>query len=274
MALVSADQVPFATSAEFVGQQIEQTAQQCSGNVERAEAVRIDNTSVLQSVSCRSPGKTSHTFFLVRKTSSGFFVTAFSDFSEEGKSGGRLASQIQSVIQGTPIKEAWESVRSDYFGALGTPDFMHSPCAVVADGFASLDERPVAVRLQTEIKQDPNLYVFRIFQAKDTGLIDPWRMQLRNLSLAERDLLLTAVTQHNWLVYKVSDIGGSRQFQNQLFVINSAGACAPFRGRNTVEVAKMPNRIVQLYVEGLGIEAPEGNITRQREALASWAVGN
>ncbi len=272
VAFVPSAKVPFRTSSEFITQQIEQTSRQCSGRIALTEQLALEGQSALQGVNCEGRDEFSHTFFFIRSVDDGFLIIALSDFTPEGKSGLHFASQLQAKLQGRRPQGAWDAIVSDQFSYLQISNFVQSPCEMELNKFAKLDERPVAVRLRQELQGDAGMVAFTVLAGKNDLIKDAWRMRMRNLTSPEKDLLQPATLRAIWLVFKVVESGGLRQFENQLFVTNSATSCVLFRGPNLVTVENMPQRAVELYTNALNLGQQDMSADDSRRALTRWGA--
>ncbi|WP_105405467.1 hypothetical protein [Neorhizobium sp. T7_12] len=261
--------VPFKTAAEFVGQQIDQTAKNCQGQVTKTQNEAFNAQTSYQSLTCQSADEAAHTHFVIFQSPDGFEITAFSDYTLSGISGQRLATELRAALGRTPVP--WSDIKIIEHG--DSPPTLHAgACLARADEFAGVGNRPVAIRTRSEQASLSDQFAVRIDQTGQSQTVgDTWQMRLRNLNASERKYLDNSRRFGSWLVYRAVESDRGHIFENQLFAATSPTSCEAIRSPNQVEVANLPVGIVDLYVDNLDLAktAPK----EKRQVLKQWADG-
>ncbi|WP_104668767.1 hypothetical protein [Ensifer adhaerens] len=260
--------VPFTDAAAFARQQIEQQSQRCKGEYVKGELASLSNGAASQGGTCRTTDRKTHSHFVISKAPDGFEVIAFSDFTEKGMSGRRLAAELNAVLSGTELP--WSDIKHENPND-GKPGFAASGCPAVAQEFAELGSRPVAIRLVSERTDEPGLWALRTAtNARGETSKDAWKMRIRNISDAEQATLQQGEKFGYWLLYRITENGQGIQFENQLYVGQANTECTPFRTPKVVRADSLPNHVNELYVDNLDLLPADSSPEGKRATLQQW----
>ncbi|WP_141402149.1 hypothetical protein [Rhizobium subbaraonis] len=260
--------IPFADAATFLQQQIQQQSQRCKGGYTQGELTPLGNDAASQGGTCRTTDRTTHSHFVISKAPDGFEVIAFSDFTEKGMSGRRLAAELNAVLSGTEL--AWSDIKHESRND-GTPGFTGSACSSAAQEFALLGSRPVAIRLVSERTDEPGQWALRTAtNARGETSRDAWQMRIRNLTDAEYATVQRGDKFGYWLLYRLAEDRRGIQFESQLYVGQSSTECVPFRAPRAVSAESLPNHIAELYADNLDLHSGDDSLKGKRAALQQW----